>query len=154
MEVQLVFVGYTNYTKPTTNSTSVLTFNTSSAMVMASNSGNVAVELYLVTRPGREDLAWPSAWIQFGRKVEMEAHLPAILNPGETVLVEVTPQRLGLPWSTELMAQRRDLKDRLYVKAETKGSANVQRLVRKWLSPPPVIWPTLGPVTNAFKHRD
>jgi hypothetical protein len=145
MEVQLVFVGYTNYMKTITNTTSVLTFNAFSAVVMATNSGNVAVELYPITRPERFDiLARPAVGM----------NLPRILKPGETVLVEVVPQVLGIPWSTELMAQRRELKDRLYLKAGAKGTATVQRLIKKWLPPPPMAWPTLAPVTNAPPHKD
>jgi hypothetical protein len=151
MDVQLVFVRYTNYTATFTNpapGAPIFTRNVFSAVVMATNSGNVAVELlpprelasYLVHPTGTQWLA--------GFALLTEMKLPNILKPGETLLVEVEPQTLGVPWYTVLMAQQREIGDRLYLKAAAKGGA-VLRLMWRYFSPPPEMEATLGPVTNA-----
>ena len=149
MEVQLVFVGYTNYFASFTNAASrqpVRTRNVFSAIVMATNSGDVAVELY-ATSP----LVLRSISDNFAVPIEMK--FPRILKPTETLVIQVEPQRLGVPWYTDLTAQRRGLLDRLYVKAKTKGSSATKRILTGCLSPPPHVLATLGPVTNALdKH--
>jgi len=151
MDVQLVFVRYTNYTASFTNpapGAPISTRNVFSAVVMATNSGDVAVEIlpprelasYLVDPTGTQWLAG------FALLTEMET--PSILKPGETLLVEVEPQTLGVPWWTVLMAQQREIGDRLYLKAAAKGGA-VLRLMWRYFSPPPEMEVTLGPITNA-----
>ena len=138
MEVQLLFAGYTNYVETITNSapgSRICTRNVFSAIVMATNSGNMTVEMYGTTR--RPGLRVPIA------------RLPRILKPSETFVVEVEPECLGAPWSTEFKAQRRGLVDRLYVKVSAQRGALLKPVVTKLWSQPPEVSARLGPIPNA-----
>ena len=152
MEVNLFFVGYTNYPTIFSNRLAgalVPTGNVYIAMVMATNSGNVAVELCPNIRlrqfPHNGRIAW-----QFLSGIPMPtgAKLPKILRPTETLVVEFDPRLLMRARGTELMAQRRGVWDRAYLKAWSKGGATVRRIMASRLSPPPTVWVPFGPITN------
>jgi hypothetical protein len=143
MEVQLFFAGYTNYVETITNSapgSRICTRNVFSAIVMATNSGHVTVELYgTMRRPGlRVPIVRP----------------PRILKPSETVVVEIEPECLGAPWSTEFNAHRRGLVDRLYVNVSAKRGTLLKRVVTKVWSQPPEVSARLGPIPNTPLDRD
>ena len=149
MEVQLVFVGYTNYTATFTSpapASVVFTGNVFKAIVMATNSGNESVELHPFLKFG--NMSEYKMTIPWHANLDLMKKLPRILNPGEAALTEVEAQKLGLPWSIELLARRRRLGDRLYVNAMAKAGATMQGMIRKCFPPPPEVRVTLGPYTN------
>src|SRR5262245_61800485 len=152
MEVRLSFIGYTNYPMTFTNGAAPWQVTTGwmfRALVLATNSGPVSMELHPLarSRPLPPLLPVTSTGWPVGFAVPMKVDGPCVLKPGETTVVEVVPQHPG-PWFTEAKAQRREFGDRLYAMAWAKGGAASRRVMAWLFSPPPEMWPKLGPITN------
>lgn len=151
MEIKLLFVGYTNYPSVFSNrsGTAVSTGNVFIAMIMATNSGNVAAELCPTMRLGQPSSSHNGiAWLYLKGISMPRGELPKILKPTETLVVEFDPRMFMGAEATELMAQRRGVWDRVYIKVCSKGGAAVQRIMGRCFSPPPTVWVPFGPVTN------
>ena len=118
------------------------------ARVLATNSGEVPLELSagvnatnVVTTGGtfqlRDGFASPSG-----------QNMPRILKPGESMIIFIGPSQFLQPWSTEIMAQRRGLRDKLYGKVWDTGNLTLQKWISRFPSAFVDIRPTLGPITN------
>lgn len=151
MDVQLVFVGYTNRimeAKPPPGETSPLSFPRLKAIVFATNSGQVPVEFYPAVRLANCVLTGTAIQYREGFAAPSRPVASRVLQPGETIMIEVGEVTFQQPWFTELMAQRRCLSDRIYCKAWDSGNAKLQGIMKRWLPALPEVWAKLGPITN------
>src|SRR6185436_19274847 len=145
MEVQLVFIAYTNtpFVAPSWHSPGHSTLYLSEALLCATNTGSVPVKLWsaiqLPNMTNTTQFAQPT-----GRG------LPAVLKRGESVTVSVRYPMTGRAWQTEFMYQRHDLVDRIFDKAWGTGNRTVQTWTQHllpttefnwvqsgWINPPP-----------------
>ena len=144
MEVQLIFICYTNtppITQPAALPSVVVTLQIPEALLLATNTGAVPVQLWSAIRlPNLTNTP------QFARA--NGRGLPAVLNPGESVTVSVRYPLNARSWQTELMYQRHNFADRLYGRAWNTGSRTVQDLMESLLDPPKVGWAQSGWITN------
>jgi hypothetical protein len=144
LEVKLMFVGFTN------DSTSG-----NKALVLATNSGSATALLISYgngSHPGplEPDLfgffAFPSdVGVQFPSSGNT---FPARLEPGETLVMSMSFTRLDKRMDAHLLAQRYNLKDRLYLRALSTGNNTLMNLANRFLSHPPGEMPILGPITK------
>lgn len=108
------------------------------ALILATNTGSVPVELWAAIFPGSASIP--------GFAVPTGKHLPRLLEPGESVILEVTVDPSQGPWWTEFAYQRRGLRDRPLVWAWDSGNPTVQ----KWVAPAiaDLVKVKCGPITN------
>jgi hypothetical protein len=166
MEVQLIMLGYTNVLHGNTN-ISILMFEDAVkqqqgkryvavhmgtnyqqpvgghfAVLLATNAGSVPVELYSGIRS--QDFNDPT----FAKPTA--GSLPAVLNPGESVTVRVTPP-FDSRWRTAVLFQRHIMWDRLYGKAWATGNRKVQATMVGYLPSPKVGTAPSGWITNTLR---
>jgi hypothetical protein len=156
-EVQLVFVGYTNKLvegPPLPGQTIPISGRTWEPIVLATNGGTAAVEIYAACRSPNVMLTGTTIQYRDGFAAPRGPVPSRVLKPGETVLIELGGANYHQPWFTEIYAQRRTLSDRIYGKAWDGGNATVQGLMSRWLSAPLEVWAKLGPITNAPPDMD
>jgi hypothetical protein len=152
----LMFVGYTNElltpdtqmpVMPRRDAYIVVTgdslegperFTVPTALLLATNTGSVAVEVFAAVSPGSftaRDFAGPST-----------TGLPRVLKQGQSTIIKVVVDPRQGPWWTEVAYQPRRLRDRLYGWAWNSGNATV----KAWVAPklPGIAFVKFGPVTN------
>lgn len=144
MEVQLIFIGYTNtplLAQSASWPSGLGTIELSEALLCATNTGSVPVQLWAAIRlqnlSNTTDFAHPSG---LGRTT--------IVNPGESVTVTVSYPVNSPRWQTEFMYQRHNLADRLYEKAWNTGNPTVQHWMQLLLPNPKEGWAQSGWITN------
>jgi hypothetical protein len=150
-KVELRFLGYSNHTEvaqPYWSSAGPLTSTVQRVWLLATNCGSASVRLLAGLR-GRSAEQAPLAprWVEAYSTIT-ERNLPQILHPGEATLLEVIPHNPAEPWWAELKAQRHQWRDRMHPKVQGISTAWIRRALEKFFSPPPMVWATLGPVTN------
>lgn len=144
MEVQLIFIGYTNTPQLVqwgASSSVSVTIDLPEALLCATNTGSVPVELWAAIAATNISNATTFAQPN-GRG------LPTVLKPGESVTVSVSYPMNSLRWQTEFMYQRHNLADRLYGKAWNTGNRIVQTLMEDLLPLPEDGWAQSGWITN------
>jgi hypothetical protein len=118
------------------------------ALLLAKNSGSVAVELCAALSP--DNLSTNAGMIKLKNGfVPVEAvGLPRVLKPGQSMLLVADPG-MGVPWSTEVQYQRRNWADRFCVRLWNSGAAPLRKLAMRfgssWWQLVPV---KVGPFTN------
>ena len=151
MKVELHFLRYTNEPVLMTGlpeGAQVWPTSLCHALVLATNSGGVAVELYASVNMTNYVTNGSSFKLRDGFVGPSGRNMPRILKPGETTVIGFGPSLFTEPWSTELMAQRRGLRDRLYGKVWDTGNPSLQNLISRFPSAFADIRAKLGPVTN------
>ena len=118
------------------------------ARVLATNSGEVPLELYASVNMTNYVTTGGSLQLRDGFASPSGQNLPRILKPGESMIIFIGPSQFLQPWSTEVMAQRRGLRDKLYGKVWDTGNPTLQKWISRFPSAFVDIWPTLGPITN------
>lgn len=86
------------------------------ALVLVTNCGGVAVELYPSVNGTNYVPVGGTLRLRDGFVGPSGQNLPRILKPGETMTIHIGPSQFLQPWSTEIIAQRRGFWDRLYGK--------------------------------------
>jgi hypothetical protein len=122
--VTLAFAGFTNE---------------SVALVLATNSGLVPVELYAAIRQENVSMAGGTFKFRDGFAPPRGTGLPRVLRPRESLIVEVITAQIPEPWWTELCYQRRGFRERIYGWAWDSGNSTVQTLLNRMISGPDLI---------------
>lgn len=118
------------------------------ALVSVTNCGGVAVELSPGVNGTNVVTVGGTLRLRDGFLGPSGQNLPRILKPGETMIIQIGPSQFLQPWSTEIFAQRRGFRDRLYGKVWDTGNPILQKLISRFPSAFADITTTLGPITN------
>ena len=142
LEVKLMFVGFTNDSTSGTK-----------ALVLATNSGSTTALLIAYGAGGLPGPLEPVSFSGFMGDVGVQrptagSPFPARLKPGETLLMSMSFTTLDKPMDACLLAERYDLKDRLYRRALDTCNGTLINLADKFMAAPPPEMVTLGPITN------
>jgi hypothetical protein len=146
MEVRLIMLGYSNAPWATLGYTNNLSWRVQPsgvyvAVLLATNTGSVPVRLHAGIRS--ED------FFDTNFAHHTPAGLPAVIRPGESLAVTVTPPLDS--WRTALLYQRHVLWDRLYGKAWATGNPMVQQFMAGVLPPPKDGVARSGRITNTLR---
>src|SRR5262245_55999945 len=90
MQLQLVFVGYTNKLEkapPPSGGSTPVSFHMLEAIVLATNSGTVAIEIYSSIRPPNIVITGTTAQMRDGFAAPRGPVPSQVLKPGETLLI-------------------------------------------------------------------
>ncbi len=132
MEIQLIMVGYTNAPFSTLGYTNIKTGNAQAlstrpplripvAALLATNSGSIPVKLHAGMQPldfYDQNFAHP-----------YPGGLPAVLEPGQSMVVRVRPPH-DSRWRTSILFQRHIFLDRLAARAWNQGNPMLLRLTQ------------------------
>ncbi len=115
---------------------------------MATNSGKVPVKLYRDMRDENFVITvGGSRKLRDGFGIPFLLDNPTLVDPGTGTLVYVVMDPCK-PWSTEILMQRKDWRDRFDGMLQKRLGASLPAWVDKMLPRPEKVWATIGPITN------
>lgn len=118
------------------------------ALVLVTNTGGIALELGAGVNATNYITVGGTYRPRGGFESPSNQNLPRTLKPGETMIITIGSSQFLQPWSTEITAQRRGLRDRLYAKVWEIGNPTLQNWIARF--PHAFVGATayLGPITN------
>jgi len=144
--VALTFLGYTNVLVP--ESSAAYRIALPVALVLATNTGPVAVEVMAATSPKN--------FVTNGRTIRptydfctvRNLGAPQFLSPGESVVLEIMPRTGSTSWQIELAYHARSTQKQILRRISRASNQSVRQWVEKIYRSPEIFWAELGPFTD------